>query len=420
MWRDRISAQSTPSGANSRNLSPLPRRSSSQLSPSPYNSRPGVTSRTSSTSLLVTPNDSTASLPTTRATNASPLKQTSIQRPRPANVPDPLEVLNEIIGKEAQTDKHVPQLSSVPERPGQLVEAIRFDGLSLEDFLEKEDPTPRKKTRESDVNAQTVQQFEQERDKFQELHTSITGCDEVSKSVELYLNDFQNELGAVSAEIETLQSRSTQLNAMLENRRNVERLLGPAVEEISISPKAVRTIVEGPIDENWVRALNEIDSRTMNIEAKAAASSNGYKAVEDVRPLLTDVKTKVSILRSSELYRSVLTSIQAVQRIRDYLVSQIRAMRSPNINSQIIQQQRLVKFKDLYSYLSKVHPKLAGEISQAYINTMRWYYTSHFTRYLQALDKVKVYPPDRNEVLGGDPSTHRSGKSYAFLIPPIY
>jgi hypothetical protein len=300
MWRDRISVQSTPSGANSRNLSPLPRRSSSQLPPSPYNSRPGVTSRTSSTSLLATPNDSTTSLPgTARGTSGSPLKQTGIQQPRPANIPDPLEVLNEIIGKENQTDKHVPQLSSVPERPGQLVEAIQFDGLSLEEFLGKEDPAPRKKSRESDVNAQTVQQFEHERDKFQELHTSITGCDDVSKSVELYLNDFQNELGAVSAEIETLQSRSTQLTAMLENRRNVERLLGPAVEEISISPKAVRTIVEGPIDENWVRALNEIDSRTANIEAKAAASSNGYKAVEDVRPLLADVRTKVSMLHSS-------------------------------------------------------------------------------------------------------------------------
>ncbi|KAK9854671.1 Vps52/Sac2 [Penicillium brevicompactum] len=391
MWRDRISGQTTPAGANSRNLSPLPRRSSSQLSPSPH-SRPGVTSRASSTSLLATPNESTTSLPgTARATNGSPLKQTSIQRPRPANVPDPLEVLNGIIGKEAQIAKNVPTLSSDVEKPAQLVETIRFDGLSLEDFLEKEEPAPRRKTRHNDINAQTVHQFEQERDKFQELHTSITGCDEVSKSVELYLNDFQNELGAVSAEIETLQSRSTQLNSMLENRRNVERLLGPAVEEISISPKAVRTIVEGPIDENWVRALNEIDTRTSNIEAKAAASNNGFKAVEDVGPLLTDVKNK------------------AIERIRDYLVSQIRAMRSPNINSQIIQQQRLVKFKDLYSYLSKAHPKLAGEISQAYINTMRWYYTSHFTRYLQALDKVKVYPPDRNEVLGGDPSTHRTG-----------
>ncbi|KAJ6144350.1 hypothetical protein N7470_008245 [Penicillium chermesinum] len=236
------------------------------------------------------------------------------------------------------------------------------------------------------MNAQTVQQFEQERDKFQGLHTSISGCDEVSKSVELYLSDFQSELGAVSAEIETLQTRSTQLNAMLENRRNVEKLLGPAVEEISLSPKAVRTIADGPMDENWVRALNEIDARTTSIEAKAASSS-GLKAVEDMRPLLID----------------------AIERIRDYLVAQIRAMRSPNINSQIIQQQRLVRFKDLFGYLHKVHPKLAGEICQAYINTMRWYYTSNFTRYLQALDKIKVYPSDRNEVLGGDPSAHRTG-----------
>lgn len=88
-------------------------------------------------------------------------------------------------------------------------------------------------------------------------------------------------------------------------------------------------------------------------------------------------------------------------------------MRSPNINAQIIQQQRLVKFKDLFSYLSRAHPTLAGQISQAYINTMRWYYTSNFTRYLQALDKIKVYPSDRNEVLGGEPSGgHRTGRVF--------
>ncbi|KAJ5740525.1 hypothetical protein N7493_000397 [Penicillium malachiteum] len=390
MWRDRISGQSTPSGAP-RNPS-LPRRSSSQLSRGPYNSRPGNASRTSSTSLLVSPNDSTASIngPSTRSPNDPGLRQTSAQRPRPATVPDPLEVLNGIIRKEAQI-KDVPQLSSQPQqRPSELIEVIDFDGLSLEEFATKTDPKPPRKSAASDVNAQTTQQFEQERDKFQDLHTAISGCDDVSKSVELYLNDFQTELGAVSAEIETLQTRSTQLNAMLENRRNVERLLGPAVEEISISPKAVRTIVEGPMDENWVRCLNEIDARTTSIESKAASPA-GSKAIEDVQPLLVDLKNK------------------AIERIRDYLVSQIRAMRSPNINAQIIQQQRLVKFKDLYTYLSKVHPTLAGEICQAYINTMRWYYTSNFTRYLQALEKIKVYPSDRNEVLGGDASTHRTG-----------
>lgn len=304
MWRDRISGQSTPSSVN--RAPSLPRRSSSQLSRGPYNNRPRATSRTSSPSLLLTPSDSTTSLSAAgRGPNGTGQRQTSGQRPRPATVPDPLAVLNGIIGTNA-SEKSASLLSTQPEsRPSELIEVIDFDGLSLEEFVAKADVAPStRKTKRSEINAQTVKQFEQERDKFQDLHTSITGCDEVSKSVELYLNDFQTELGAVSAEIETLQTRSTQLNAMLGNRRNVERLLGPAVEEISISPKAVRTIVEGPMDENWVRALNEIDARTTSIEAKASSSS-GFKAIEDVRPLLVDVKNKVwSNCRAGKSHRA--------------------------------------------------------------------------------------------------------------------
>lgn len=305
-------------------------------------------------------------------------------------MPDPLDVLNSIIGKKGQNQKtESPHRAAAPvERPAQLVESIDFGGLSLEEFVSRKDATDR--VLNSKVGAQAIQQFEKERDKFEALHNAIADCDEVLKSVESYLTDFQTELGVVSAEIESLQSRSIQLNAMLENRRNVERLLGPAVEEISISPRAVKLIIDGPIDENWVKALNEIEARSASIEAKAASSST-VKAIEDVKPLLTDIKNK------------------AVERIRDYLVSQIKALRSPNINAQIIQQKNLVKFKDLYSFLSRAHPTLTEEIMQAYINTMRWYYLSNFTRYHQALEKLKIHTTDRNDLLGGDPSSQRSG-----------
>jgi len=60
---------------------------------------------------------------------------------------------------------------------------------------------------------------EREKGKFQDLHRSIKACDEVLKSVESYLYSFQTDLGVVSAEIETLQNRSTMLNKRLENRR---------------------------------------------------------------------------------------------------------------------------------------------------------------------------------------------------------
>lgn len=310
MWLDRISGHSTPSCVplDSRSNSPAPRRSSSLLSPAPPNNRPSPNRQGSSLSVLLTPSDSTTSLPATaRGVNGSVLKQ-GAARSRPSDVADPLEVLKDIIGKQkADVETNECLKASAPEaKPLHLVGTIDFGDLSLEEFVSQVGE-PRRAT-SADVSAQTLQQFEKERDKYQELHAAITSCDDVSKSVEVYLNDFQSELGAVSAEIETLQTRSVQLNAMLENRRKVEQLLGPAVEEISISPRAVRMIAEGPIDENWVKALNEIEARMTSIEAKVSGSSS-TKAIEDVRPLLNDIKNKVSIISIGPNFESVLTRV---------------------------------------------------------------------------------------------------------------
>lgn len=113
------------------------------------------------------------------------------------------------------------------------------------------------------------------------------------KSVESYLTGFQTDLGAVSAEIETLQSRSTALNTKLENRRVVEKLLGPSVEDLSLSPAVVRTISEGPIDESWVKALSDLEKRTELIESRQQDQQK-LKALDDLKPLLENLNNRVS------------------------------------------------------------------------------------------------------------------------------
>ncbi|EED16734.1 GARP complex subunit (Sac2), putative [Talaromyces stipitatus ATCC 10500] len=380
MWLDRLSGHSTPSGTLHLfpiDTFPKPQTITDFLSELSTNLHP----RSSSTSLLLTPNDSTTSLPSTarHISNGAPQRSVFVRTP-PGEVVNPLDVLNSIIGKKAADN-----ISGVtPSKPAELVETIDFGDLSLEEFMTRGRESGGLLSSEAGVG--TIEQFAGDRDKFQELHNAITDCDEVLKSVESYLSDFQTELGIVSAEIETLQTRSVQLNAKLENRRNVERLLGPAVEDISISPNTIRTITDGLIDENWVKALNEIETRSASIEKSSVSS---LKAVDDVKPLLVDLKNKATI------------------RIRDYLVSQIKAMRSPNMNAQYIQQHHLVKYKDLYSFLTRTHPTLSEEITQAYVNTMRWYYLSNFTRYSQALEKLKLHASDANNVLGSDPSAQR-------------
>jgi vacuolar protein sorting-associated protein 52 len=78
----------------------------------------------------------------------------------------------------------------------------------------------------------------------------------------------------------------------LENRKNVEMLLGPAVEEISISPAVVRKISEGPIDEAWIKALNDMEKRSKAVEIKLKDQYK-MKAVSDVKPLLENLTKKV-------------------------------------------------------------------------------------------------------------------------------
>lgn len=93
--------------------------------------------------------------------------------------------------------------------------------------------------------------------------------------------------------------------------------------------------------------------------------------------------------------------------IRDFLVAQIRALRSPNVNAQIIQLNTLLKFKNLYTFLAQHNSKLAEEIIQAYIYTMRWYYLSHFSRYVQSLEKLRIHVMDRHDLLAQTDSSRR-------------
>lgn len=159
----------------------------------------------------------------------------------------------------------------------------------------------------------------------------------------------------------------------------MEKRLGPSVEEFSLSPALVRKLVEGPIDEDWVKALAQLERRARVINGKT--DDQGTKALSDLKPLLKDLTDK------------------AVERIRDHIVAQIKATRSPNINAQLIQQQHYVRYKDLYAFLARHQPQLGEEIIQAYVNTMRWYYLTNFTRYQQALEKLKLHNIDKAEVL---------------------
>lgn len=86
----------------------------------------------------------------------------------------------------------------------------------------------------------------------------------------------------------------------------------------------------------------------------------------------------------------------------------IKSLRIPNSNVQVVQKTAFLKYKELFVFMSKHHPQLADEIAQAYVNTMRWYYLYHFTRYQKSLEKIKLIILDKTDLIGYEEPAKRS------------
>ncbi|TGJ87424.1 hypothetical protein E0Z10_g1391 [Xylaria hypoxylon] len=389
MWLDRLAGQSpspAPSQPPSRAYSPAIRRPSSGLGPYlTSQQRPGLTSRSSSLSLASVDSSASSLLASSRRATGSNLKQTTTTY----TGPDSCDILAALLSESPlPISTPSPDLSLTPSSSitsEDLNAVFDFGDLSLHSLALSDEP---RSTSIDNKRQLSTEEHELAKARFEDLHQSIQACDQILASVETNLASFRNDLASVSADIETLQARSAALNVRLENRKAVEKELAPAVEEISVSPIVVAKIADGHVDEAWVKALNEIDKRDAAYK-KGGSSSKQSKGLQDLGPLLEKLVQK------------------AIERIRDFLVAQIKALRSPHINAQIIQQQNFLRFKDLFSFLHKHHPTLADEICLAYMNTMRWYYVNQFTRYENALKKIKLHILDKLDVLGNEDTSRR-------------
>jgi hypothetical protein len=131
MWHERRPNQQSPV---SRTNSPIPRRGTAPTPPP----RPGLTPRVSSLSLVSTPAISTTNLSTTlRTTNGSALRH-ELRNETTPDVPDPLQVLESIIGPPSRKYGGDGAIAASGEgSPDGIDRDVNFSGLSLQDFVDE-------------------------------------------------------------------------------------------------------------------------------------------------------------------------------------------------------------------------------------------------------------------------------------------
>ena len=134
MWLDRFSNHPTPNGSpppQNKSLSSATRRPN-HLTPVAI-SRPGISHRSSSLSLISKANSSSTSLAgTARTVTGSSVKH---EIAPPLDVHDPLEVIKNIIELGADGARTRADSSRAPNnvgRPEELITDVEFDGLSLD------------------------------------------------------------------------------------------------------------------------------------------------------------------------------------------------------------------------------------------------------------------------------------------------
>ena len=152
-----------------------------------------------------------------------------------ADAPDPTEVLESILGPLSNeggaivNDDH-----GFDGKPSVLAEDVDFGGLSLEEFAHN---APETKKFEDKTYATRPLLISKRRKTSLRICTSrYWHVMKSLKSVETYLTSFRADLASVSTEIESLQNRSTALNNKLQNRKAVEKVLGPEVDSLTIPP----------------------------------------------------------------------------------------------------------------------------------------------------------------------------------------
>ncbi|ODV79539.1 Vps52/Sac2 [Suhomyces tanzawaensis NRRL Y-17324] len=210
--------------------------------------------------------------------------------------------------------------------------------------------------------------------------------------IDTILTSFSSELDHLSSSLVSLHEKSSQLSSDSSVSRTTTDRLNPIILDLIISPEVVRSLVHDDVDAKWVENIKFINEKLQLIAGIHDGNS-------EQNPLIDAYKDSVAL---RQLEAGVQLLIQkAIERIRDYIISQIKLLRSSTkVSSQTI-QQNLLQIRDAYIFLQTHHAELASQLKQAYIYTMRWYYQTRFAKYIYALENLNVRHIDQNLVLGG-------------------
>lgn len=255
-----------------------------------------------------------------------------------------------------------------------VVANILSKGIKLRDYTK----TVEKNLREGELDS--IQDYIKESDNLVSLHDQIRDCDTILSQMESLLSGFQSEIGSISSDIKVLQEKSMDMGLKLKNRKLAESKLAKFVEDIIVPPRMVDIIVDGEVNEEYMRTLEILSKKLKFVTSDSAVKTS--MALKDVQPELERLRQK------------------AISKVFDFIVQKLYALRKPKTNIQILQQSVLLKYKYVISFLKEHGKEVYTEARAAYLDTMNKVLSAHFRAYIQALEKLQLDIATSSDLIG--------------------
>lgn len=258
----------------------------------------------------------------------------------------------------------------------EVVANILSKGVKLREYTKGVENNLRK------VELDSIQEYITESDNLVSLHDQIRDCDIILSQMETLLGGFQVEIGSISSDIKILQEKSLDMGLKLKNRKVAESKLAKFVEDIIVPPRMIDIIVDGEVNDEYLRTLEILSKKLKFVEVDSMVKSSN--ALKDVQPELERLRQK------------------AISKVFEFMVQKLYALRKPKTNIQILQQSILLKYKYIISFLKEHGKEIYNEVRAAYTDTMNKVLSAHFRAYIQALEKLQLDIAGPTDLIGVD------------------
>lgn len=246
--------------------------------------------------------------------------------------------------------------------------------------------------------------------RFETYGERIRAHIEKLRPIEKVIAKYDKEIESLSSSLSALKDESLKLSIDFSLQTKASESLNPIILDLMIPPDVITSVHSGLINEKWIENIKFISEKRLLIQN---VESNWEK------------NKMFKLYKESEAFSTLKTGIEllasrCVERIRNFLISNIKSLRSSQKQSSQILQNKLLLVKEVYVFLKSEHPELAEELQLAYIYTMKWYYHSRFAKYAYALQKIRIRDIDLSYVLGSVNSTDEKNSMSSGLKSWIY